>query len=585
MTARFRTLLMLLVALVVAGGCSTLPVTGQVRTDPADPDETANEASYFAPPGPGNDDTPEAIVRGFLLAMQANPPSTAVARSFLSSPAKTTWRPGQGTIVYDAATVETVDGQVVARLRGAHRLSPQGAWLDGTEATTVTVPLTLVSEAGQWRIDNPPNALAVPASYFNSLFVPFNLYFFDHTGSVLVPTKVFVPRGRETATNLVRGLLAGPPPAQREVAVSAFPARADLDLAVVVNDAGMAEVPLGPQVLRLAPADLNRVVVQLAWTLRQVPGIDRLRITVDGAPLPLGDGRTDVSVTVGNDYDPTAAPERDLLALSSGRVVRDDGGRGTPVAGPFGGEGYALRSLAWSGRGHSIAAVAGNGRRVYVAPDRGSRTPGRVATVLDGATDVLRPAYDRFGDLWLVDNTRAGAVVHVVRRGRDRVLAVPGISGRRVSAFTVTGDGASLVAVLATGTNPTLEVSGLVRRPSGRVVRATAARARQVTGVDLGAARDVTQVAATTVAVLTRPATGDDQVVYVELDGSPGPPVRQGALAPTSVPAALDVLAGSPDPGLPLRAVTADGRLFTYSDTGSWVRSPLADVVGAAFAQ
>jgi len=584
MTARWRTLGVGALLLLVCG-CSTLPVSGDVRTDPAGAEETTNQAPYFAPGGPTQDDTPEGIVRGFLLAMQANPPSTAVARSYLSGRAKATWRPSQGTIVYDAATVETFEGQVTARLRGAHRLSPNGVWLDGTDATTTTVPLTLVQEAGQWRIDNPPNALAVPSSYFSSLFVPFNLYWFDHTGTVLVPTKVYVPRGEETATNLVRGLLAGPPPAQHDVTVSAFPAQAALDFAVVVNDAGIAEVPLSAAVLRLAPADLNRLVVQLAWTLRQVPGIDRLRITVDGAPVPLSDGRTDVSVTEGADYDPLASAERGLVAISGGRVVRADGERPVPVAGPFGETGFALRSLAWNARDHVIAAVTDSGRRAYVAPERGSRSAARVTTVLDGGVDVLRPAFDRFGGLWLVDRTRSGAVVHLVRNGRDRVIAVAGVTGRRISAFTVTRDGTALVAVLGTGTNPTVEVSNLVREPTGRVQRALPARTLQVTGADLGPGLDVTQNGATSVAVLTRAPTGADQIVFVELDGSPGPQLPQGAGAPESVPGALVGIVTSPDPALPLRVVGADGHLYMYADTGSWGESALSGVAAATYAQ
>jgi hypothetical protein len=585
MIGRRAHLVLLAVLALVSCGCSTLPVTGDVHTDPAGSEKSAGQASYFAPPGPGRDDTPEQIVRGFLLAMQANPPSTAVARSFLSSRAKVTWRPGQGTIVYDAPTVETVDGQVTARLRGAHRLSPHGVWLDGTTSSTVTFPLTLVREGGQWRIDDPPNVLAVPASYFSSLFVPFNLYWFDRTGSVLVPTKVYVPRGEETATNLVRGLLAGPPPAQADVAVSAFPPRVDLDLAVVVNDAGIAEVPLDAAVLRLAPADLNRLVVELAWTLRQVPGIDRMRITVDGTPMALAEGRTDVSVEEGASYDPLASAQRDLLVIAGGRVVRDDGDRGVPIGGPFGETGYSLRSLAWDPREQVIAAVAANGRRVYVGPDRGARSPKRVQTVLEDGTDVLRPAYDRFGGLWLVDNTRSGARVHVLRHGRDRLVDVPGVSGRRISAFTVTRDGTALVAVLADGTNPTVEVSALVRRPNGGVDHAAEARTLEVTGADLGAARDVTQNSATSVALLTRPPTGSDQIVFVELDGSPGPVRPQGAGAPETVPGALTGVVTSPDPALPLRVVSTDGRLFTYADTGSWTRASLAGVAAAAYAQ
>lgn len=568
----------------VACGCSTLPDSGEVHTRAGGTDETTSQAPDFAPPGPSVGDTPEGIVRGFLLAMQANPPSTAVARSFLSNRAKSTWRPDEGTIVYDAPTVTTADGQVVARLRGAHRLSPEGVWLDGTTSSTTALPLTLVAEGGQWRIDNPPNALAVPSSYFSSLFVPFDLYWFDRTGTVLVPTKVYVPRGEETATNLVRGLLAGPPPAQRAAVVSAFPPRTELDPIVVVNDAGIAEVPLDSAVLRLAPAELNRVVAQLASTLRQVPGINRLRITVDGAPVSLSAGRSDVSVAEGAEFDPLVSAQRDVLAISGGRVVRDDGETSAPVGGPFGGAGFALRSLAWDARGHLIAAVSGNGRRVFVGPDRGGRSAGRVRTVLDGGTDVLRPSYDRFGGLWLVDNTRRGAVIHHIDGDLDAVIPVRGVSSRRLSSFLVTRDGTALVAVLAHGTNPTVIVGSIVRDALGHVERVTAVRTLQITGVDLGPARDVAQNAATSVAVLTRPATGPDQIVYVELDGSPGAQPSQGPGAPATVPGPLDSLVASPDPALPLDVVSADRRLFTYEGE-RWVRAALPAVVAAAYAQ
>jgi hypothetical protein len=584
MTARLRLAGAALLLLVC--GCTTLPDSGAVHTK-VDSGAGDTQVPYnFSPPGPVRDATPEQIVRGFLLAMQANPPTTAVARSFLTTRARAVWKPTKGTIVYDGATVETSGAEASAQLRGAHRLSPQGAWLGGTDSTATSVPFTLVQEDGQWRIDNPPDVLAVPASYFSSLFEGFDLYFFDRTGTVLVPSRVYVPRAKDTATNLVRGLLAGPPAALRDVATTAFPAGLDLDLlAVVVNDAGIAEVPLGPSALGLAPAELDRIVVQLAWTLRQVPGITRVRLTVDGAPVTLADGRTDVSVGTGAEYDPVAASQREVLAFAGGKVVRDDGDSIVAVSGPFGGEGFSLRSLAWSTQQHTIAAVSGNGRRVFVAPDRGARTTSRVRTVLDGGTDVLRPAYDRFGGLWLVDRTDSGAVVHLVTGRRDRVVRIDGISGRRVSGFTVTRDGTALVAALATGTNPTVEVSNLVRDEDGHLQRATTARTLQVTGADLGAARDVAQSSATTVTILTRPAAGPDQVVDLELDGSPTPAPPAAVSTPDPVPSPVSGLVANPDPALGLRVVTTDGRMYAFVDETRWVRDPLGGVVAAAYAQ
>lgn len=580
--ARLRTALIALLVLLVCG-CSTLPDSGAVHTRAAR-SEDAGQAPDFTPSGPVENDTPAGIVRGFLLAMQANPPSTAVARSFLSKRAKDSWTPSEGTIVYDGVTVESGVDVVTARLRGASRLSRYGAWLDGTDPTTTTLALALVQEDGQWRIDNPPNALAVTAPTFPSLFVGFDVYYFDRTGTVLVPSRVYVPRGEQTATNLVAALVAGPPPAQRNVAVTALPNQPDVDFAVVVNDAGIAEVPLGPGVLRLGPADLNRIVVQLAWTLRQVPGINRLRITADGVPVPLPGGRTDVSVREGDTYDPLVASRRDLLLVSDGRVLLDDAERGKPIGGPFGERGFALRSLAWNPHGHVIAAVTANGRKVLVGPDRGPRSPQRVRRVLDDATDVLRPGYDRFGGLWLIDRTRTGAVVHLVHDGRNQVVQIEGISGHRINAFTLTNDGSALVAVRA-GANPMVEVSGLVRDANGRLQHAAPARTLRVSGADLGPARDVAQNSATSVAVLTRPPAGPDRIVYVELDGSPGLDLPEGEEVPQTVPGPVDTLLASADPTLALRAITADHRLYRFDGTGHWEASSLQGIVTGAYAE
>ncbi|MFL6155519.1 MAG: LpqB family beta-propeller domain-containing protein [Marmoricola sp.] len=579
MNVRRSRWLLLVLALVLAAGCSTLPVDGDVHSQPDTAAEDANQAPYFAPPGPETGADRESIVRGFLLATQANPPSTSVARSFLSERAKIVWKP-VGTTVYDGLTLDASNAGVRARLTAAHDLDDRGGWLGGSASRTLTYPYSLVLENGEWRIDNPPTSLPVPAPYFRSLFVPFTLYFFDRTGTVLVPSRVYLPLGEQVASNLVRGLLAGPGGTTAAATTSAFPPGAVLDLSVVVNDDGIAEVPLGPRVQRMSPADLYRAVVQLAWTLRQVPGLTRLRVTVDGTAIPLVNGQTDVNVDTGSEYDPVVAPDRDFVALLDGRVVTGDDRSTKPVGGPFGAKGFALRSVARSVSRGQVAAVSTSGRRLYVGPDDGSAAPARARTVLQGA-NLLRPAYDRFGGLWVVDAARSGAVVHLLDGTRDRVVDVRGITGRRVTSFTVTRDGASLVAGLSAGPSPTLVVSSLVRDGDGRLTSAGPGRRIVVESSDRGPVRDVGQDSATTVAILTQPATGSGQVLSVELDGSPGVAQPNG---PDPVPGQLAALVSSPDPSVPLRVVTSDGRFLELAGSGEWTKIASA-VTGAAYPQ
>ncbi|MCW2784864.1 MAG: hypothetical protein JWP74_1381 [Marmoricola sp.] len=572
---RRRTGGLLLLVVLVLTGCSTLPVSGPVHTRPDQSGDDGSAAPYFVPPGPSHGDDQAGIVRGFLLAMQANPPSTAIAREFLSARARASWKPVQGTIVYDSSVVVDSDTSVEARLSDAHRLDPRGAWVGGAGSASTTIPYTLVQQHGQWRIDNPPNALAVPASDFSSLFAPFTLYFYDRSGTVLVPTRVYIPRGEQSATNLVRALLAGPSGSSAPVAVTAFPPRTDLDLAVVVNAAGVAEIPLSQRIQQLAPADLHRVVIQLARTLRQVPGIARMRITVDGTPLPLAGAQTDVDLSVGAEIDPEEAPPGGLVAIAGHRVVRTGL---VPIGGPLGRTGFALRSVALDVARHEVAGVATAGTRLYLAADDGPTNPDKVASALGGSTDLLRPVYDRFGALWDVDETAAGAVVHVLTHGHDRVLAVPGISGRRISAFTLTSDGSRMVATLASGSTPTVLVSLLLRDVGGALVKALAASEVQVSGTDLGPAIDLAQDSPTTVAVLTRPFGVTGRVVSVELDGSPGVP---SSSVPDLVPGTPIALIASPDPTLFPQAITTDHRLLQRDGPDSWNRVASGVVAGA----
>ena len=115
-----------LALVAVVTGCTTLPTYGPVHTRADSASSTDTAVTYFVPPGPGAGDDPQTIVRGFLLAMQANPPGTAVAREFLTDRARTTWRPVVGTVVYDTTTIAGSGSQVEVALHGVHTLDGRG---------------------------------------------------------------------------------------------------------------------------------------------------------------------------------------------------------------------------------------------------------------------------------------------------------------------------------------------------------------------------------------------------------------------------------------------------------------------------
>ncbi len=573
MTASARRVLAVL--LVLAGvslvGCSTLPDTGAVHREAADRPDRPQDAPYFTPPGPAEDGSPAAIVSGFLVAMKANPLTTSVARKFLSERARRTWLPNRGTIVYEAFTVSTRSTGAKVRLADTRRLDARGGWRGDPPGRTQTLDIELVSEGGQWRIDNPVNALVVPTSFFDRSFARFNLYFYDQTGRALLPDPVFIPRGEQTATNLVRGLLAGPSSALSEISRSALPSRTDLDLSVVVTESGVAEVPLSREVLQASPSELSRAVDQLAWTLRPVPGIERVRITVGGAPVPLPGGRVDAPVTSGPDLDAGANADARLWGLRGGRVVDISSSAPAPtgVDGPLGRPGYSMRSLAVSEPPRRIAAVSGNGRSVFVSAAERDSSALPVQRPVTGATDLLRPSYDRFGDLWLVDRTSRGARVLVVDAQGARELRVPGVTGASVSAFSVARDGSRLAVGYGGRRARPVRLVDILRTDEGTVSGAGRSTTLATDG-DGGPVVDVGWRDPATLAILSRPSKETSQVDFISTDGSPTAPDLG---VPSLFRGTAQAMVVAPDTGLPLRLITPDQRLYTLRDNGTWPRT------------
>jgi hypothetical protein len=571
-TAR-RPLAVVLVALLtfsVLSACATLPESGPVHRQAADQPDRPQDAPYFNPPGPAKDGSPAAIVSGFLLAMQANPLSTSVARTFLTERARTSWKPNRGTIAYEAVTVQQTTQGADVRLADTHHLDARGGWLGGAPGRTETLHIQLISEKGQWRIDNPVNALVVLTSFFDRSFARFNLYFYDQTGRVLLPDPVFIARGEQTATNLVRGLLAGPGSSLSEVSRSALPSRTDLDLSVIVTESGVAEVPLSRDVLRATPQELSRAVDQLAWTLRQVPGIERVRITVAGAPVPLSGGRIDAPVTSGSEFDAAGPASAELWGLRGGRVVDLKTAEGTATTGPLGRPGYSMRSIAVSESPRRIAAVSGNGTTVFVAPAEGGDASTPVARPVVGGTDILRPSYDMFGDLWLIDRTANGARVMVVRGNQVRRIPIPGVTGASVSAFSVARDGSRLAVVYAGSRAPSVRVTDILRTDEGIVSGAGRTRTFAAGGRDAIRLADVGWRDPGTLAVLSRTSAETSQVSYISADSSP---VAPELTEPSVFRGAAQSMVIVPNLNLPLRVITPDQRLYTLSSNGNWPRT------------
>ena len=571
---RLRPLLAALALVLLASGCVGLPSTGTVRTEPLREQLADDTPVDFTPGGPEPGAEPVEIVRGFLDAMRATPLNTSVARQYLTSESSASWLPEEGTVVYDAQTTTLRSGNDVRlALSDTVRLDSRGAWLGRSGDRTFY--LDLEREGGQWRIDAPPDRLVIPAAHFETRFQQYYLYFFDKTSEVLIPEPVYVPTGAQATTFLVDGLLAGPAEELLGVERSYLPARTRLDdIAVVVND-GVADVPLTNDVLDLEPEQLAKAFAQLSWTLRQVTGVQRMRVSVDGSPLDLPGHGTEVQVSAWSEYDPAVSwASSSLFGLRDGRMVTLIAGQERRVSGVFGSLDLGLRRIGVDLAGEEVAGTTADGR-VLVAPR--SRLPGTApdaedaATVLEGGTDLLAPAWDLHGVIWLVDRTSAGARVLLVRDGVARTIDVPGVTGERVRSFIVSRDGSRLVAVVSRDRREQLVEVRVERDDVGRVRGTNPAVPLRVPDVDDARIRDVAWRTPATVAVLTRPSENTSQVLLAKVDGS-----STAGEATSDAEVFRDrtsELVTSLVSGAPFLLRTAAGDLFALASNGRWTSS------------
>ena len=571
MTRRPALLLLAILSALALTGCVRLPQDGPVRTIAAENPGDADALVDYTPGGPKPGSAPVPLVDNFLAAMTATPLNTFVAREFLASESGRSWVPEQGTVAYGShRLVSEPGGRVRLVLGDVVELDDRGTWLgDPTRGRGLSYDLRLVRENGEWRISRPPNRLLVPRTHFDTEYQPYMLYFFEKSAQVLVPEPVYVPRGLQAPTMLVAGLLKGPARNLRGVERTFFPPSTSLDgISVPVSRDGTAEVPLSDAVLDVDDQQLNLLFAQIAWTLSQIPGVERIRVTVNGTPVDLGGTSVDVRVGSWSEFDPAVAwASTALFGIRDGRVVAVNNGKEESVGGPFGRAPLGLRSIGVDLPAQHVSGVSSDGTRVLESAMNATPGQSQVRTVYAG-TDVLCPVYDLYGQVWILDRTASGAQLAVVRAGVPRVVQVPGLSGHAVVRMVLSRDGTRLVAQLRENGRDSLVISRVERDHRGRVRRVSPATPLPLPGEGGAVIHGLAWRTPSSVAVLVSPSSGASQLLAVKVDGSAAPEevntnaevFRDDALR----------LVTSPAVGAPLYIGTATGQLFSLASTGRW---------------
>ena len=565
MTRRRRVLVAVtaVAVLLTAAGCVRMPDSGPVVAAGGE-GRADNPPDVFIdpkPPAPGA--SPTDIVTGFLDAMTATPIQTNAAKQFLTSDAQAAWNPEAETITYSEASPPRGGLRVSVSLGGARHLDGRGSYLGRLPAEDRSLTFPMASQDGEWRIARAPDALIVPDSWFEQRFRQVSLYFFDPSGRILVPEPVFVPRGEQLATALTSALLRGPGPALAGVTRSFIPEGLSFGLSVPVSEEGVADLALRGFSGRLTPDASQQMLAQLAWTLRQEPAIESLRVSVGGRPITLSGGESLFNVEAqGAEYDPTVLGASTLLyGLRDGRLVSGPPDSLTPVEGPLGDSRLGVTSVAVNLTADRVAGVSGGGSSVLLTSVRDEDD--RVESVVSGGKGLLRPAWDFSNRLWLVDRRAGAARISYLSGDRPIGVRAPGITGRRVTHFTISRDGSRLVAVVRRGGGDRVMVSRIVHDAQGRVVRIRRATHIAWEGDSRLRVRDLGWSSANSLAVLHRLAGELYQVRTIAVDGSP--PGPDSLL--TTLPGKVTGLVASPEASESLFAFTRDGLLDLTRDT------------------
>jgi len=580
MRGRSPALLVAVLSLLLAG-CVSLPDAGTVSTEPGQGPVDQEAGSFdYTPSEPRPGSSPLAIVEDFLRAMQASPQSTAVARKFLTEEARSGWFPDKSTVVYGPKIVTGSGREFKVSLEQTIQLDDRGSWLGEVgDGNGIDYNLELAREQGEWRITNPPDALVIPRSHFDSRYQQYFVYFFDPTAKVLVPEPTYLPRGEQAATLLVTRLLQGPHPRLDGVLRTFIPGGTKYVLSVPVSPEGIAEVELNRQVLSLEGEARQMALSQLAWTLRQVTGVESMRVTVEGSPIDIPGAGSPQSVSSWAQFDPAVQwASQELFGIHDGRVVAVDPA-GDEILGRFGAQEYALRDVAVDLAGVKLAGVTEDGTTVVLAPrgkaDGQPPGPEHTDVVFDKGEDLLQPAWDVFGQTWLVDRRDTGATVRVVNRGVATRVDAPGIEGEDVTAFVVSRDGTRLVAAVTGRSGDRLVVARVLRGPAGRVRGLTRAVDLPLAQDGIDEIRDVAWRSPGSLAVLTGPTPQSSQVLMALVDGST-------AVADVDTTAEIlrrraERLVSSPSASTSMFLGGAEGELYELGGDGQWVEAPVLE--------
>lgn len=559
-----RTVLSLLVAGILAAGCTAIPTGGGVHAAGAQNNEDGPASHVLFPPqGPVEGESPIDIVGGFRFA-SADFADISISRSFLVDP---TWQPVEGV-------------RVVDKQSGPPTFTPQGDhasvryvdhWIgtiasDGTYQPTngnATVDYTYDLEKdpkakGEWRIVNPPPFLILPQSRINASFNAGYLYFLSsRNDQVLVPIRVFLPiTGTDPARELMLQLLSGPPKWLKDAGVtSAIPSGTQLQSVTQSGD-GVVTVNLSPEIAGLSQSDRDAASAQLVYTL-QGYGNGQFRIEAAGQPVENSRRAALQTTKTWSAYDTDSLDAGSFYFIGADQRTRDS--NGSPLHNDAGLGTIKLTAVSVAPKVASspgpdlIAGVesVGSTEHLYVGT---MAQPKQV----DFASAFTTPSWDMFGNVWTVrtatpQSAQEVRVSPVTQAGTTKFMTVADkelAASQLIETLRVSRDGTRVAVIAKSAAGTQLLVGHVVKDANGESISGFYPVAPSLVPVPDG----VVWASSTKLEVLATASGATSPSIWtIDVDGWS---------APEEVPSpAVNVVSIAAAPGHPLVIGTTSGQI------------------------
>ena len=437
----------------VLAGCTALPSSSRVTRSGVAASDT--NALIETAPGPGEGDSAEDIVNGFLRATIAGfSDDFATAKQFLSDHAVAQWKPLETVSAYSGSTEPQVsvaaNGSFTVTSGQVGVLNSLGVFTPAPEGSTYTGEFSLATNStGQWRIVGLPHGILLPFSRLMQNFAVSALAFLSRDRARFVSELRWYPRSSQ-ADSLVSGLLGGPSAWLSDGVFSLIPRNAERASRGVVVEAGTATVHLSADSDPASEEARRLMVAQIEQSLLQISGIDRVRVLAGTVDLGSAAQLTPMAPEVGG-----------VVGMSEGAVVRGTGSSRVTLATDRAlGTGDA-RSPSLGADGTVYALSASSLLRLPQGQDSASV----ILSVGDpsaGAGGLGAPLGDRHGWAWLLAE---GQLTAVNGSGQRASLESSWLQEAAIAAFDLSVESERIAVRRSDGR---VAVAVIIREQDGR---------------------------------------------------------------------------------------------------------------------